>query len=183
MKRQDFCFSATVAQNSEFHLPLTSASVTALGCESWWLMSRYTVHSATSATEGMTPEPKQQKAEDRKLLNHYDMISQGLGVKSLNTLIQILEQLAKWTYTAETRLKISPTEMFAGWSLNVFKWQITAHIPRSTGYCPWSHSATNKLPLLMILRHNKISGYAVKMMWLISRSGKDSGLILSSPLL
>jgi len=46
-------------------------------------MSRYTVHSATSATGGMTRELKQQKAEDRKLLNHYDMICQGLQVKSL----------------------------------------------------------------------------------------------------
>lgn len=31
-----------------------------------------------SATEGMTPELKQQKAEDRKPLNHYDMICQVL---------------------------------------------------------------------------------------------------------
>lgn len=36
-------------------------------------MSRYTVHPVTSATGGMTPEQMQQKAEDRKLLNHHDM--------------------------------------------------------------------------------------------------------------
>lgn len=57
--------------------------VAALGCELWWLRSSYTVHSSTSATGGMTPELKQQKAEARKLLNHYGTICQGLWVTSL----------------------------------------------------------------------------------------------------